>query len=537
MHFLNISMIENMGFRIHIKSCFQFFIKNILPTLFGLIVIAIVISPVLSLLINGPFMFDVASEFVSYRVSDALSILFEETKRVLPVQGLATALVSKIIIKGLYFLYGERLLQPNILQLYSVGFFAIIGSMTFVFIAKFWLRFNWMQKVSLAIFALIPWFLTPTNMLLPTPEYWFGEYVFLLCSLALLYIIHNGASNISPLLIGMWVGLGISIKINIIGVAPIFFLAHKEINIRNAVFMLCGAVVSYLSIIYAYSGFNLTLATNIFKFQYSFFFHPNKSFMYSKFSECILNNLIFVFLLFNSALIIFTTNKKRVLQSVAAFLWVAMYVLMVSARLHQTSIASALLGFIFITCYLGSIFTNYTRFISLVVFGSAVSFMCCYIGSPYVPYRLFNKALRQEFNFTPKGMLFIPNNYWNARFPVQAFGYNGQLGLYPSGVDDKGEIKYECGGKVFQKFFNGVLLVGHNEQDWNTIQAGILSGAPLHWAYIKSDKYPTDAMRDIDIVLKQKLKMLGATIVEKEVSYQSNVCIVGSAQKVVTPAK
>jgi len=131
-------------------------------------------------LINGISIFDTYAEFVAYRVSDALSIYFGESDGVRPVQGIPTALISKYVTLVLFWLFDKELLTRPVLQIYGLAVYGVLFLILATSILMVCRRLRWIQFAGLAAVALYPWYVSgPSISLLAAPEYWLGEYVFL----------------------------------------------------------------------------------------------------------------------------------------------------------------------------------------------------------------------------------------------------------------------------------------------------------------------------------------------------------------------
>ncbi len=176
---------------------------------FGLIVAALTFYPIVELFVDHIQMFDIATEFVAYRVGDALSIMFHDSQNVHPVQGSTHRAALQADRTRAHKVYDARLLNPDVLQLYSEIWFATVFIITTVIVAWQWRVLSWPERLGLAILAITPWYMVISQLF--APEYWCGEWAWLVSTTAIIPgVTRNGGmqshKNRLAFLFGLWFG-------------------------------------------------------------------------------------------------------------------------------------------------------------------------------------------------------------------------------------------------------------------------------------------------------------------------------------------
>lgn len=433
--------------------------KGDMPIVFygaGLAVFIAAVLPLSHFFLSGIQIFESAHEFISYRIGDAISMMFGEVQNVHPVQGVPSALVSKVLTKILFSFYHADLVTAPVLQLYSALFFAV----GFVFLAAVliavWKYLTWPERGGVMLMALTPWYLQfPGFYYLFAPEYWFAEYVFLVASTLFLPIVARSSNRQLPVFVGAWVGIGVSTKITLLGIAPIFFFIMPRHSWKAAVSATIASIAAYALVVWAYAGFKLNLTAQIIAYQFRFFIDPNPSLSYADFGEAVTSRpIVLVFVGIAIAAIAIGARKKPV-EAFLSALWILLFAYVLWKRPHDSTLASAGLALVFIC---SRFLPLYGRLISV-----AVASLIAIMSLNYNKF-LFSQKIQRTYHpstvpdwFKPTGVLFVPSNYWNAAIPLQTFGYNGLLGLHPI-VEDGGRLRYQQGGKALQALFGEILV-------------------------------------------------------------------------------
>jgi hypothetical protein len=103
------------------------------------------------------------------------------------------------------------------------------------------------------LLGIAPWHLSPNVALMAAPEYLFGEYVFLVCVLAL------GTQwrrvGVRPSLSGALAAIGVATKISMLGAAIFLFVTFTRHDRRAARFVFASAL-TYIGICVMYASFD-----------------------------------------------------------------------------------------------------------------------------------------------------------------------------------------------------------------------------------------------------------------------------------------
>jgi hypothetical protein len=433
-------------------------------------------TPVI-LTIRGTQFFDVAHEFVAYRIGDALSLMFGEGQFVRPVQGISNALLSKAIVETLYHFFGSRVVEREILQVYSVIFFAAAFIGVLFVVAYNWRILNWSERASVGMMAIAPWYIggIPSQLMI-APEYWFGEYAFLTCSLAILLGLRRspGSSVFRSVGIGSWVAVGLSTKITLIGIAPIFFVAMPNRSWRHILFASIGGLTTYVLLVAAYADFSIEQTFNMLAFQIGFFIHPNHSQTYSGVLAAFQQNIHIVFLaLVALTLVVIELNVRRD-WALCALFWLAVAFYLVAKRPHFTSVTSFSLLLFFLVAF-------FTARGYRPVAATAAVMVMIFLSREALPigFRTDNTSALEE-KFGAKGIIFMPDNNWNSAMPVQAFAYNGGLAFRPV-FDGPNGPSYNGGAEALRSIFPDVVMVGASESELKLIAHGMRAGMAVSW--------------------------------------------------------
>ncbi|RTL65252.1 MAG: hypothetical protein EKK41_20390 [Hyphomicrobiales bacterium] len=480
-----------------------------------LLILSLACFPLLSLFISGQQIFDLAHEFVAYRIGDGLSVLLGEGQYVRPVQGLPTALISKFIAGILYWLYGPHIISASTLQLYSAIFYLVLFVITGTIVAWTWPALKSAERAGVVVMALVPWYVAPTNSLLIAPDYWLGEYTYLITALALLPVVGRANhSALSTIAVGAWAGVAISTKISLLGVLPLYYLAFPRKTTATVLYFTAGCVLAYLLLIVCYMHFQSTWAFNLVSFQLFFYLRPNISQTYLDIWQAIASNP-FTLTLFFAAL--FSSIRSRSLMGLATLAWLLVYVYLVYRRPHYTSVGSTLLSSLFIVClHLQRLRAELAVGVVAVSIG-----LCVFNLSSWSLVSLSEPPPPEAANFRAE-LLYLPDNYWNAATPFQAFAYNGGLALRPPRLDNGRPIS---DAHTFRKLFGPSVLLGESPYEVDLMVAGLRNGMTLAWTR-RVARERTSA----DDALETALQRSGATTTTRTVHYHGDVWIFGSAR-------
>lgn len=430
---------------------------------------------------------DFLSELTVYRIGDAISLLSGESSNIHPVQGLPGAIIAKALV-WLLMVYGQApLITAGSMTFYIIAYFGFILSAVAAAILVSWHALTNVQRCAIAVLLLCPWLLGgPSLSLLTEPDYWITEWAYLAISFCLL------ALPCPPVLIGVWLAVGLGIKITLFGIAPLFLSALP--NRRALALAALSFAVAYFLMALVYMG-SISGTIDLLAFQGSFFVHPNASAQYADISSALSGKPFLVCLVLATGIAI-ATSPARPVERILALVWALGFGYLIWRRPHDTSISSAATAFLFMALYFvrrwpalaavallllaGAVADNFDR---LRILRSNLANAGKPIG-----------VLSTPFDLT--GMIFLPDNDWNAGLAVQAVGYNGGLGLYPIKVNPSGLLTYEYGGRAFHAIFPTAFIVG---DDANLLAAGLEAGIPLWWTRPEPPDRP-EMQRRINLV-------------------------------------
>lgn len=471
--------------------------------------------PMTALFAKGIQIFDIAHEFITYRIGDALSMMFDDYGSVRPVQGLPNALLSKLITKTLYAFYGSQIVTPSMLQLYTGIFFAVCFAIIAGALSYAWPRLSWPERCAVAVAAITPWYVGPTTSVLHAPEYWFAEWAFLLLTLALLPLIERTPSRGDGLAaaVGAWLAVGLTTKVSMLGAAPILFLALPEKSWRAGAIFATSSAGAYLAILFAYSGFRPQLTFDILRFQIGFYVHPNVSQTYSNGLDALRANPAVGFLLAAAAGLSLSLPRGRRL---AALAWLALYGYLIIKRPHSTSMASAEIGTLFV---IGLALQRLSVWPGAVAAAAVGSF-----ATVHAPYWL----AREPYVMPPQArafhgdILFMPGNNWNAATPIQALAYNGGLALRPPALDRDG--KPTAPAPAFRAVFGNTVLLGESPTEITMMTDGLKKGMTVVWTR------PSDSEQSASYkALQGVIRDAATSVSEAPVDYHGSTWLFGRA--------
>lgn len=447
---------------------------NWTPILIG----AVLAVPVIAAVVSRYPTFEFLTELTVYRIGNAISLLSGEKDYIKPVQGLPVAMLAKLEIWAIGAVRGTYVMNATTLHLYLGIFFGTLFTLATAALAWTWSALTIPQRGSAVLLMACPWFIggAPMSLLLE-PDYWAGEWCYLLISFCLLTIIKNNRDyRYMPILIGAWLAVGTAMKITLLGIAPLFIFTLGNYRIKTMAWIAAAFVVTYVGMAALYMG-GPTSTMNLLIFQLKFFYHPNNSEQWANvFTE--IASRPFLLLLIAAFVFSLVTSSETILMRGAALFWVLVVAYLLWKRPHDTSIASAATVLTFLAVYFVQ-----TRIALAVVIGIFA------VGATLDDFSRV-KFIRGTITASPSqaaipkitGMLFQPDNYWNAGLSVQAFGYNGELGFYyPTESAPDGTPRYSVGGKAFQALFPDVVMIADSTVTLDVAERGLKAGVPIWW--------------------------------------------------------
>lgn len=470
----------------------------LIPVVFGLL-IAI---PVIAAVVARYPTFDFLTELTVYRIGNAISLLSGEKQYILPVQGLPVALLAKLEIWAIGLARSTFVMNVATLHLYLGIFFGTLFALATATLAWSWSMLTGPQRAAAVLLMACPWVLGGASMgLLLEPDYWAGEWCYLAISFCLLAIVkQNRDYRYMPVLVGAWLAVGMAMKITLLGVALLFLIALGDRRPKTLAMIAASFILAYIAMAVVYMG-GLSSTMRLLAFQLKFFAHPNDSAQWANAFTEIMSRPFLLFLAAAFSFALVTSSETRMVRG-ASLLWVAGLTYLLWRRPHDTSIASAATALTFLTVY----FIR-TRSALIVVSGLLVAGAA---ADGFSRERSFYTVITAQYDPSPVpkiyGMIYQPDNYWNAGFAVQAFGYNGELGFYyPIENAPDGSPRYSAGGKAFQSLFPGVVMIADSPPTLDVAERALKSGVPIWWTRqdpVQANSTPGSLDR-INAIIKQ----------------------------------
>ena len=177
---------------------------------------------------------------------------------------------------------------------------------------------------------------------------------------------------------------------------------------RKLVLMATSAVICFTLLDLSYVGFDPRQTLALLMYQAGFFLRPNDSAIYADGIAALIGSPFAIFAASIAILLAIVAAPRRPLASASILVWISIYAYLIWRRPHLTSVGSAVLTMIFITCYLA----DTGRKLALV----ACLFVIAGIANPRQPLRHWlslpsavgeNKLPQTEL----AGLLFMPDNY------------------------------------------------------------------------------------------------------------------------------
>ncbi len=439
-------------------------------------------APISLLFISGSQLFVHAPEFVSHRIGDALNIMTGEAQVVRPVQGLSNGLLSKEIILALYGIYGREIVSPPILQAYSAGFFIIVFGVIATVVTSGWALLTPIQRTGLGLLALAPFYLGgPAIGLMIAPDYWIGEYAYLLCCLVALGFVASLKQGLRSVdyALGAFIGIGIALKITMLPIAAVVAASHPFGDTRSWCRMAVGAAAMYVFISLIYFDFSLRNVAGLLYHQLLFFIRPNESIQYGSFAAVADARPLAVVAGIAATLCAVCFASRNPFVAAIALMWIAAYVLVIIRRPHDSSLTSACLAFFFLIAVTA---TRPTLAIAIAMMVGGA------IYSDFSTLRTIRSMAQTGQNepappeITNADIVFVPTTDWVARIPILRLGHSGFLGVRPLQIDQAGRLAYQQGGNAFQLFFPGQIMASIMSPDIDQLLGRALkNGETLGW--------------------------------------------------------
>jgi hypothetical protein len=473
----------------------------IIPVAIGLLIAA----PITILVMTRYPKFDFLSELTVYRIGNSISVLFGETDYIRPVQGLPIAILSKFEIWVLAFFRSTYVMTAQTLALYQGIYFATLFILAIGALAFSWSTFSVAQRIAASLFFACPWILGgASNALLIEPDYWVGEWCYLsisLCALAAAKINRNGP--VTAISVGAWLAVGAAMKITLLGIAPLFLLLLNDRKARTISIVGCAFAATYVVMALIYMG-GVRSGFQLLAFQAQFFLHPNNQIQWPNIMDELSSQPFFI-ALFAASIIALAISTERPLTQLFAVAWIAGITYLLWRRPHDTSIASAATILTFIVAYFATRRAALISVVMLLLGGAALQNFDRLRWEAAV---LLTGWGNTESAGLPaiQGMIFLPDNTWNASLAPQAFGYNGELGFYyPIKSGNDGKPAYAEGGKAFQALFPDTVLIAGDANSMTVAEKALKIGVPLWWTRtdpLSKGSSPADFERIEELVAK-----------------------------------
>lgn len=470
---------------------------------------------------------DFLPELTVYRIGDALSLLFGEGSNVLPVQGLLGALLAKFIMWTLLTSGQTPLITVGSVAIYMIMFFgAVLAAIAFAAIVS-WPILSNVQRCAILILLACPWMLGGASIsLIFEPDYWVTEWAYFIISACLLAYLGRTLSPYMAATVGAWLAIGVGIKITLIGIAPLFFFAIPNRSWSTFSIVAASFVVAYCAIAFLYMG-DLTDTVRLLLFQFAFFAHPNQSVQYTDLFSLLWSRPFLICLAVASGLSI-VTSTVSLRERTAAIIWVLGFAYVVWRRPHDTSIASAATAFTFIAIYFVRKWSTLVVVTSFLISGAALEGFDR-IKWEYATIRNGGWWLTSQEEFSDlTGMIFLPDNGWNAGLSVQALGYNGGLGLYPLRSNANGLPYYEYGGRAFQALFPNTVIILEGTS-FAAAEAALKAGVPIWWT--RPDPPDRPEMERRMGLVRDLVERSGASIQTRHIKVNGQDWLFQSARK------
>jgi hypothetical protein len=411
------------------------------------------------------FQIDSAPEFVYYRIGDALSLLGGEAEYVRPIQGIPNAILSKLAV----WILGDQVVTREGSRAYGILFSLMLGAPVVAAIGYAWRGVP--VSVALAqllVLALPFWFGSASHGLMIAPDYWIAELAYVGITLPILYALSKWPADRAYVVAGVWIGVGVSIKITLFPVAFLFIVFLEQWKRERITAMLGAALFTFIALDLVYMA-DVVQTVKLLRTQAIFFIRPNSSAYYPDFLSAFLARPIVPML---TAVFLILCAVRRNAVTLALLGWVAVYLYLIARRPHDTSMASFAISLGFMAAIVALQFERRALILSALV-------IVAFVGSMFGPFNELQNTFAKPRNknaenvaradafFNPPGAVwFIPSNDWNSTYSPQGFAVQGGLALRPR---ERREI--------FRRLFSGAdlaLNLGEASEQFR-------GGAAIYW--------------------------------------------------------
>jgi hypothetical protein len=203
-------------------------------------------------------------------------------------------------------------------------------------------------------------------------------------------------------------------------------------------------------------------------------------------------------------------------ERILAWLWLALYGYLIFKRPHNTSIASAMLGALFLIGY----FVGRMRSLAPMV---ATTGIIATMVIPQVPTWLNRNAepVPLDIAAVRGDILYIPSNDWNPATPLWAFAYSGSLGRGPVTIDSSGRLTSDV--PALRALFGEAVMLGALKPELQLMARGLARGMSVAWFRpLERDRHDDELM--------PVLKQAGATVEERTVIIRGRPWVLGRAR-------
>jgi len=507
----------------------------------GLLIGMITCIPMFSIYtFRSPYFLE--SEFIAYRVGDALKLKYDESFSVRPVQGIPTAFIAKTYVATGELAQRKQGLTRDDLNRYARFFFALVEAAAALLSMIAWLLLPTMDAILVSVFMFLPWLFGVASLtLLLAPDYWIAEWLWLTGTLIIIArrrATHSGDEVQKvpvDFLLGAWMAIGASTKISLLGAFPLLFFSYiPGRNWRDWLRILCwfgiGLTLAYVSIVWLYMG-SVAEGSALLRFQTGFFRSPNTSVQYTSWIQAIelhketaayLVTAVIAAIMLPFVSVAGPRRIRAALYCAATVLWLLLYFLMFLKRPHDSTLTSISISAAFLIVFLLIQFPPGVRSLSLVVLLACLSalawdfhfpaknqFFILWDADPgdvKAADRLLEKA-----NGTQSAIWFVPNNFWNAVLPPQLMGYNGGMGGYVI-RENEGDLYYDR-PNVFQYFWPRSFVMGSSDYEIGLIAVAVKHGATVFFTRQTGDD------DDSYVRLASRLRSSGFELSENLVKY------------------
>jgi hypothetical protein len=526
----------------------------------GLLVGILSIAPLICVLfLKSPYF--ISGEFIAYRFGDSMKLRYGEPTSVRPVQGIPTALLSRALLALNPGLGSRRGISRADLDYYARSYAITLAALVVLLSIFAWRSLSLLEASIVSLFLLAPWYVGVASMaLLLSPDYWLGEWIWLAATLAILAKTPGDSSPGSNgpsarfVYLGVWMAIGATIKISLLGIAPILFISFvfnatpRRLALDFLLFV--GAVLlAYPTILVIYMG-SVPQGLLLLIFQLSFFHSPNDSIEYSGLLDALRHKvesglliaiaLAASYIMLLCCLVKHLPLRRPIIYTLIANFWLLLYLLMLSRRPHDSTLTSISLSALFIITYMIFLFPSSCRNaagITAVTLLAGAAVITHFPAERELSAILGTKidnveaadSLTEMADRSQCAIWFMPSNYWNAVLIPQLLGYNGGLGLYPV-TDSSGQLSYEK-ATVFRRLWPNTFIMGASSAQIEKIDLAVTKGATVFYTRpAESIDVPVDPSYSL---LLHGLRASGYSLVEVPVLYNGRHWLFGHSE--ITP--